>query len=134
MKLRSSSIAMVLLAGLWMIAGNATADTYPRQAGFKIANYTFDITLNDANNEFVVQDTVAVQFLAAGVTRVELDLCKFSAQPRNPQMANGIADPCAEPSGGRGGNAVAPSGGKGMTVTGVTSGGQPVKFQHENDR
>jgi aminopeptidase N len=134
MKLRNSNIAVILLAGLWMIAGKATADTYPRQAGFKIANYTFDITLNDANNEFVVQDTVEVQFLAAGVTRVELDLCKFSAQPRNPQMANGIADPCAEPSGGRGGNAVAPSGGKGMTVTGVTSGTQPLKFQHENDR
>jgi aminopeptidase N len=124
-------MAVALLAGLLT---RAMADTYPRQTGIKIANYTFDITLNDASSEFVVQDTVEVQFLAAGVTSVELDLCKFSAQGRSPQMANKIVDPCAEPSGGRGGNTAAPSGGKGMTVTGVTSGSQALKFQHENDR
>jgi aminopeptidase N len=116
------------------MAPHAAADTYPRQTGIKISHYTFDITLNDANNEFVVQDTVEVRFLAAGVTSVELDLCKFSAQPRGAQAANGIADPCAEPSGGRGGNTAAPSGGKGMTVTAVTSNSQPLQFQHENDR
>jgi aminopeptidase N len=110
------------------------ADTYPRQTGIKITNYTFDIALNDGNNEFVVQDTVEVQFLAAGVTVVDLDLCKFSAPARSPQRADGIVDPCAEPSGGRGGNNATPSGGKGMTVTGVTSGSQALTFQHENDR
>src|SRR5580692_13198869 len=113
----SSRLALALLAGLLIIAAQATADTYPRQTGIKITNYTFDITLSDANNEFVVQDTVEIQFLATGVTSVELDLCKFSAQPRSPQTSNGIADPCAEPSGGRGGNTAAPSGGKGMMVT-----------------
>jgi aminopeptidase N len=123
-----------LLAASLAIPARAMADTYPRQTGIKIANYTFDITLNDANGEFVVQDTVEVQFLAAGVTSVELDLCKFSAQARSPQTANGIVDPCAEPTGGRGGNTATPSGGKGMTVTGVASGGQALKFQHENDR
>ena len=58
-------------------------------------------------------------------------------------MANGFADPCAEPGGG-----VAPStgsgqaastssgqaGGKGMTVTAVTAGDQPLTYLHENDR
>src|SRR5271157_3528678 len=127
-------IAVALLAALLAIAAPSMADTYARQTGIKIANYTFDIALNDANAEFVVEDTVEVQFLAAGVTGVELDLCKFSAPARSPQTAAKIVDPCAEPSGGRGGNTAAPSGGKGMTVTGVTSGGQALKFQHENDR
>ncbi len=31
------------------------ADTYPRQAGVKVTNYTFDFTLNDENNEFVCE-------------------------------------------------------------------------------
>jgi len=125
------------LAGL-LAATAATADTYPRQTGVKVTNYTFDITLNDANDEFAVQDTVDVEFLAAGVTSVELDLCKFSAQVRSPQMANGIVDPCAEPPArgpsGRGGATATPAGGKGMTVTAVTAGGQTLAFQHENDR
>jgi aminopeptidase N len=130
----SSGMAWALLAGLLAISAQAMADTYPRQTGIKISNYTFDITLNDANGEFVVLDTVELQFLAAGVASVELDLCKFSAEIRSSQIANGIADPCAEPPVGRGGNTAAPSGRKGMTVTGVTSGGQTLKFQHDNDR
>jgi len=36
-----------------------TADVYPRQAGIRILSYAFDITLNDANDEFVVIDTGA---------------------------------------------------------------------------
>jgi aminopeptidase N len=130
----ASWIGAVLLAYVWQVAApRAFADTYPRQPGIKIANYTFDISLNDTNNEFVVHDTVEVDFLAPGILTVDLDLCKFSAQPRSPQGAIGLPDPCAEPSGGRG-NAPPPTGGKGMTVTAVTSAGQPVQFQHENDR
>ena len=111
------------------------ADTYPRQTGVKVTNYTFNISLNDKNNEFVVQDTVHLIFLAPGVSAVDLDLCQYSAQPRNPQMANGFPDPCAEPSarGGRG-NTTAPSGGKGMTVTAVTSDGTALTFLHRDDR
>src|SRR5205823_2197196 len=94
-------------------------------------------------NEFIVQDTVEAQFLSAGVNAIELDLCNFNAQVRRPQMANGFPDPCAEPSGGgRSGVTTTPSGGKGMTVTSVTSGvtsrvtsgGQALTFQHANDR
>ena len=123
-----------LLAAVLTLAAVAYADTYPRQSGIKISNYTFDIALSDANNEFVVKSTVELQFLATGVTAVELDLCQFRAQPRSPQLAGGIPDPCAEPSGGRAGNTAPPSGNKGMTVTAVTSGGQSLKFQHEHDR
>jgi aminopeptidase N len=126
-----------VLAGL--VALTARADTYPRQAGIKVTNYTFDITLNDGNDEFIVQDTVDVQFLAPGVTAIGLDLCEFRAQVRSPQMANGFPDPCAEPSAragsGRGGTATPmPTGGKGMRVGGVVSGNQALTFQHANDR
>jgi aminopeptidase N len=111
------------------------ADTYPRQPGIRIANYTFDISLNDGNNEFVVQETVDVLFVAANVANVELDLCNFTAAPRNPLGTNQLPDPCAEPSGGRGGAPPATrTGGKGMTVTAVTSDGRALTFRHENDR
>jgi aminopeptidase N len=121
-------------SALLALATLAGADTYPRQPGIRIAGYTFDITLSDANNEFTVRDTVDLQFLAAGVTQVDLDLCSFNSGVRNPQTSAGFPDPCAEPTGGRGGNAAAPSGGKGMTVTAVTAASGPLKFQHENDR
>jgi len=111
-----------------------SADTYPRQPGITITGYTFDITLSDASDEFVVADTIEVQFVAPGVTTIELDLCKFSDKPRSGTLASGFADPCAEPSGGRDGAATSPKGGKGMTVTGVSTSGQPLMFQHENDR
>src|SRR5262245_14898794 len=121
----------------------AAADTYPRQPGVKITNYTFDYTLTDASNELVVKQGVDLLFMAAGVKTIELDLCGLSAQPRPAQMANGFADPCAEPAGGGRGGAAAggaaparasPSGGKGMRVTAVTSGDQALTWQHENDR
>jgi aminopeptidase N len=110
------------------------ADTYPRQPGIKITNYTFDYTLTDATNELVVKESVDVLFVAAGIKTIDLDLCKFTAQPRPARMTNGFADPCAEPSGGRGGAAAAPTGGKGMTVTAVTAGEQALTWQHDNDR
>jgi hypothetical protein len=83
-----------------------------------------------------------VLFTAAGVKTIDLDLCKFSAQPRPAQMANGFADPCAEPAGRRkrrrrgrrAGYRQAPRAGKGMTVTAVTSGDQALTWLHENDR
>ena len=96
------AIALLMFTLVAVAAPSLRADVYPRQAGIKILHYAFDITLNDANDEFVVIDTVEMQFVNAGVTTVELDLYKFSAQPRNATMANGFADPCAEPGGGRG--------------------------------
>ncbi|HQX80438.1 MAG TPA: M1 family aminopeptidase [Vicinamibacterales bacterium] len=132
---------IVTAAGVVCVAAFATttvamrADTYPRQPGIRITNYTFDYTLSDASNEMVVKQGVDLTFVQPGVKTVELDLCKFSAQPRPAQMPNGFADPCAEPGGGgRGGAATAPTGGKGMTVTSVVAAGQALTWQHDNDR
>lgn len=132
MPLRTIVPALVLV--VLSAVAPLSADTYPRQSGIRITGYTFDITLSDATDEFVVADTVDVQFVAEGVKAIDLDLCKFSAEPRSPRASNGLADPCAEPGGGRGGAATPPKGGKGMTVTGVTAGGQALAYQHENDR
>ena len=128
---------LIFIACLASVSPTAsTADTYPRQPGIRVTNYSFDYTLSDASNELVVKQGVDVTFVAAGVKTIELDLCKLSAQPRPAQMANGFADPCAEPGGGggRGGTPAAPAGGKGMTVTAVTAGEQSLTWRHENDR
>jgi hypothetical protein len=152
MKFRDSVLAVFVAAVVCATSLALTAvgaDTYPRQPGIRVLNYTFDFTLTDASNEMVVKEDVDVQFVAAGVRTIELDLCKFSAQPRPPQMADGFADPCAEPGGGggggaagRAGGAAAPAasagpsraGGKGMTVTAVTAGPQSLTWQHDGDR
>jgi aminopeptidase N len=128
--------AVVLAAVCVKTPLSARSDTYPRQPGVKVTNYTFDYTLNDQNNEMVAKQGVDVTFVQADVKIIELDLCKFSAQPRPTQMANGFADPCAEPGGGGRGGAAAtpPTGGKGMTVTSVTSGTKALTWRHEGDR
>ena len=136
MRVRNAWKVSLIVAVAWAASASPiTADTYPRQSGIKIINYAFDITLTDASDELVVEEDVDVQFVAAGVKTIDLDLCTFSASPRPPRMANGFADPCAERSGGgRGGAAMPPTGGKGMTVTAVRSGTQPLAYAHDNDR
>jgi len=130
-----SAAAVALIGAFISVPVPLRADTYPRQPGIKITNYTFDYTLSDQSNALVVKQGVDLTFVQAGVKTVELDLCKFSAQPRPAQMANGFADPCAEPGGsGRGGAATPPAGGKGMTVMSVEAAGQALAWQHDNDR
>jgi aminopeptidase N len=76
---------------------------------------------------------VDAEFIAGGVGSIDLDLCNYRAEPRTGGLAGGIADPCAEPSGGRG-NAPPPSGKKGMTVTAVEAAGRALTYEHANDR
>ena len=129
------TIVASALAAVAFIPVATHTDSYPRQLGIKITNYTFDYTLSDSSNELAVKQGVDLTFIQAGVKVIELDLCKFSAQSRPAQMPGGFADPCAEPGGGgRGGAATAPTGGKGMTVTSVTSADQKLTWLHESDR
>ena len=127
----------VILAALAVAATAAhlSADTYVRQPGIRIAHYTFDITVGDTNDELAITESIDVRFTAAGVRAVDLDLCRFSAQPRATLTPDQRHDPCAEPtSGGRGAPPVQPKGGKGMTVTAVTVDGHSAPFTHDNDR
>ena len=128
--MRTQTIAVLTL--LLSTTVGAAADVYPRQPGIAVKGYTFDITLNDASNDVAVRATVDLEFVAAGVTTVELDLCQLAAAPRPARTPAGLGDPCAEPRARNG--RPAPSGGKGMTVTAVTSAGGVLRFGHERDR
>jgi aminopeptidase N len=131
---------IVVAAGLvaLCVGVRVHADTYPRQTGFTIVRYSFDVTLSDATNAIQVSDTVEIRFTAAGVTGIDLDLCGV-----NPQRTAGpIADPCVggrrgRPSPGGGGLSGSANEGNatpGMTVTAVTADGRPLRFVHRDDR
>ena len=124
-------LTTLLLAVLISVPGGA-ADVYPRQPGISVKGYTFDIRLNDTNNIIAVRSTVDLEFVAAGVKTVALDLCQFTAAPRPAKTPAGRGDPCAEPP-ARGARP-APSGGKGMTVAAVTTAAGPLQFEHTDDR
>lgn len=81
------------------------ADTYPRQPGVDAEHYAFRLTLLTADsNEIEGEATVRLHVIQSDTNGATLDLA--SKTPA----------------------------GKGMTVTRVTSNGQPVRFTHEHDR
>src|SRR5215469_8803249 len=120
-------------------ATRANADTYPRQPGIKILQYTFDVALGDASDELTVKDTIDLQFVQAGVRGIDLDLCNRITAAPTPDRFN----PCLRPAprGQRGASPstpepVAPSSvGTGMIVTGIVAdNGEALTFTHEKDR
>ena len=81
------------------------ADTYPRQPAVDAEHYVFRLTLlTTDSNEIEGEATVRLHVATNGASEALLDLTS-----RTPE-------------------------GKGMTVTRVTSNGQPVSFTHEHDR
>lgn len=60
--MRTRTLVPAALIALAFVATTApvvrTADTYPRQPGIRITNYTFDYTLTDASNELRVKQGV----------------------------------------------------------------------------
>jgi aminopeptidase N len=97
--------AAVLLAALLGAPDPAVADTYPRQPGVDVLNYSFRLTLSDATDVIEGEATVTARF-AAGVNELSLDL----AQPRTSAS------------------------GPGMTVTSVTEFGTALRFDHGSGR
>ena len=83
--------------------GNEPTDTYPKNPNIDALNYAFRVTLSDTTDEIVGEATVDIRFLAAGLTRVRLDLINQGSD------------------------------GRGMAVSEVTSSDGPVTFTHEND-
>ncbi|MEX2272675.1 MAG: M1 family metallopeptidase [Vicinamibacterales bacterium] len=126
------TLVLAVLTLLLSTPVGVVADVYPRQPGISVKGYTFDITLNDSNNVIAVRATVDLEFVAAGVTTVDLDLCQFTTVPRPARTPAGLGDPCAEPAAR--GERPAPSGGKGMTVAAVTSAAGALRFEHKSDR
>jgi aminopeptidase N len=81
------------------------ADTYPRQPAVDAEHYVFRLTLlTTDSNEIEGEATVRLHVATNGASEALLDLTSTTPE------------------------------GKGMTVTRVTSNGQPVSFTHEHDR
>src|SRR5260370_20154668 len=97
MKIQDIGMTPLLTVGLFALAGRSFADTYARPAGIQIANYTFDITLNDANNELKVADTVDIRFLAAGGGGHRLDSCPVCFPERPAPTAQRVPHPPRAP-------------------------------------
>lgn len=95
----------VLVLCLATAGASVAADTYPRQP-IDVEHYRFAITLADTTDRIVGEATVRLRLLADGVPSVALDLATVT-----PERA-----------------------GKGMTVQGVTSVGQALRFAHNADR
>ncbi len=84
-------------------AGPEPTDTYPKNPNIDALNYAFRLTLSDTTDEIVGEATVDIRFLAAGLTRVRLNLINRGSD------------------------------GRGMAVSEVTSSDGEVTFTHEND-
>lgn len=80
------------------------ADTYPRQPGVDAQHYLFRLTLLTSDSNEIQGEATVTLRLVQAVREIALDL----------------ATPTAD--------------GKGMTVTAVTSGGQPAPYTHQNNR
>ena len=99
-------LALVLACALASWPRAARADTYPRQPGIDVVQYSFRLTLSDDTDAIEGETTVDFRVLQDGLAAVTLDL----VQPKA-----GAAD-------------------RGMTVSAVTEGGRTLRFDHANDR
>ncbi|HSR61721.1 MAG TPA: M1 family metallopeptidase [Robiginitalea sp.] len=95
----------ILVAMLAHSGLSALTDAYPKNTKIDILNYTFAIALSDATDEIRCQVTVDLRFKEKDVRQLRLDLIQAAAALGN----------------------------KGMTVTGVVSGGKELAFTHQND-
>lgn len=95
----------ILVAMLAHSQVSALTDAYPKNTKIDILNYTFAIALSDATDEIRCQVTVDLRFKEKDVRQLRLDLIQAAAALGN----------------------------KGMTVTGVVSGGKELAFTHQND-
>jgi aminopeptidase N len=113
---RSVFHTLLLLLGiaLTLPPADARADTYPRQPGIDAEHYVFRLTLltTDSND---IQGEATVRLRVNGTCSAGLQACPT---PKDAFLDLASATPD----------------GKGMTVTRVTSNGQPVQFTHEHNR
>lgn len=125
-------VAMMLLVGL-----PSAGDNFPRQPGIKVLHYSFDVALSDTSDDVAVKDTIDLQFLASGVSSINLNLCNLIRQPQPADRLNPCLIPAPRPPRGSPGATAGPapsSVGRGMTVTGVVAeDGKALTFTHQNN-
>ncbi|MGB5275445.1 MAG: M1 family aminopeptidase, partial [Flavobacteriaceae bacterium] len=90
---------------LWLLAEFPATDRYPKNPNIDAINYTFRIALSDTTDAITCEETIDIQYRAAGVETLRLDLV----------------------------NASTTLGNKGMVVDQVISEGKSLSFTHEND-
>jgi aminopeptidase N len=138
-RLRLMLMAVSVAALLAAASIPLLADTFPRQPGIKVLDYTFDVTLSDASDEISVKDTVDLRILADGVDGVNLNLCNSISKPQAPDRLNPCLQPVPRVRAVAGAPLVAPTGptttnaGRGMTVTAVTHNGEALSFEHRDN-
>jgi len=105
---------LLVTTGLILATARARADTYPRQSGIDAEHYVFRLTLltSDSND---IQGDATVRLRITGACSPGLQGC--------PPLKEVLLDLTS-----------ATPDGKGMTVTRVTSSGQPVSFTHQQNR
>ncbi len=101
------SFALLVLAGAIIAArpAPARADSYPRQPGIDVRAYVFRLELKDGSAAITGEADIDVAFTTDGVRELWLDLVGRSTDGKT-----------------------------GMTVDGVTSGGRPLVYSHEQNR
>ncbi|MGB5369018.1 MAG: M1 family metallopeptidase [Flavobacteriaceae bacterium] len=97
--------AIFFVLPLWLLAEFPATDRYPKNPNIDAINYTFRIALSDTTDAITCEETIDIQYRAAGVETLRLDLV----------------------------NATATLGNKGMFVDQVISEGKSLSFTHEND-
>jgi aminopeptidase N len=98
-------LSIFILLPLWLLAEFPATDRYPKNPNVDAINYTFRIALSDTTDAITCEETIDIQYLAAGVESLRLDLVNASTRFAN----------------------------KGMVVDQVISQGKSLSFTHEND-
>ena len=98
-------LSLLLVVPLCTISAFTFTDPYPKNPNIDAINYSFRIHLSDSTDEIRCEETIAVRYLAAGVTALRLDLIKASKALGN----------------------------KGMVVGTVVSEGKTLAYTHESD-
>jgi aminopeptidase N len=104
-RLAAVAVTTVVLAVPAGGPGGASADTYLRQPGLDVLHYAFQLKLADDTDAIEGETTVAFH-AAAGLDALSLDLAPPEGETPN----------------------------RGMTVTGVTERGEPLRFEHAAGR
>jgi aminopeptidase N len=98
-------LLILLVLPVYSLMALPFSDSYPKNRNIDALNYTFNIEVSDTTDEIKCEETIEIRYLAAGETRLRLDLIKASEKLED----------------------------KGMVVSKVLSEGQTLAYTHEND-
>ncbi len=98
-------LLILLVLPVYSLMALPFSDRYPKNPNIDAVNYRFNIKVSDITDEISCEETIDIRYLAAGETRLRLDLIKASEKQEN----------------------------RGMVVSKVISEGKTLAYTHEND-